>query len=81
MTYTCIPHLCIIRPSTYYVMTFMDRSNTGNFNEIWVNGRPFSDEERRPRQTGLPKIEVMVRVGGGEDADAHLRGVSKSGEQ
>lgn len=40
-------------------MTFMDRLNTGTVNDIWVNGGPFSDEVRRPRQTGLPNIEVM----------------------
>jgi hypothetical protein len=82
MIYTCIPHLCIVRPSTCYVMTFMDRLDTGTLNEIWVNGGPFSDEERHPRQTGLPEIEA-VRVGGirGEDADTDFRGVSKSREQ
>ena len=46
----------------------MDRLITGTpFNEIWVNGGPFSDEERHPRQTGLPEIEVMLSwdMGGG----------------
>jgi len=56
MIYTCIPQLCIVRLSTYYVMTVMDRSNIGTLNEIRANGGPFFDVERLPRQKGFPTV-------------------------